>query len=247
MGLVTESMGVAHEKSFWLAWRIRRDNWHTCGSFRGRRSSSHRFMGFACGFAGRRVGFSTSPEDHDGSSRGSRTYRRNPFSLQIRAQDPFSGGRNHSDSRTVFLAHLLPNLFARVCGSFHRTQGPQSVSPDPMWKPRFDLFREQQPVAPPKDWEPSASSHSDGFVLSIPSLPGDQPSEVRFFGEGRMIRSNAPQILRRGKQGWELLLTQSPWARKGLTHLSGLLYRREGWGTEENPSFYRLNLPLSGN
>ena len=82
-------------------------------------------MGFACGFAGRRVGFSTSPEDHDGSSRGSRTYRRNPFSLQIRAQDPFSGGRNHSDSRTVFLAHLLPNLFARVCGSFHRTQGPQ--------------------------------------------------------------------------------------------------------------------------
>ena len=36
MGLVTESLGVAHEKSFWLAWRIRRDNgWHTYWKFPG--------------------------------------------------------------------------------------------------------------------------------------------------------------------------------------------------------------------
>ena len=249
MGLVTESMGVAHEKSFWLAWRIRRDNgWHTYWKFPGDVGVPPTVLWDLP--AGLQAGELVFPPP------------RKIMMAQV-------GAHGHT-GETLFLCKFEPKTPFRV-GETIRIQGQfswltcsqtclpgyadlsielkvrKSVSPDPMWKPRFDLFREQQPVAPPKDWEPSASSHSEGYVLSIPSLPGDQPSDVRFFGEGRMIRSNAPQILRRGKQGWELLLTQSPWARKGLTHLSGLLYRREGWGTEENPSFYRLNLPLSKN
>ena len=36
MGLVTETLGVSEEGSFWLAWRIRRDNgWHTYWKFPG--------------------------------------------------------------------------------------------------------------------------------------------------------------------------------------------------------------------
>lgn len=247
MGLVTETLGVSEEGSFWLAWRIRRDNgWHTYWKFPGDVGVPPTVL------------WDLPPGLQAGEL---------IFPAPQRIMMAQVGAHGHT-GETLYLCKFEPKVPFRV-GESIRIKGQFSwltcsqtclpgytdlsiefkvtkkTSPDPMWKPRFDLFRQQQPVDPPKDWIPTVSSHSDGFALTLPSLPGDQPSAVRFFGEGRMIRSNAPQTLRRGKEGWELLLTKSPWARKGETHLNGLLYRREGWGKGSSNPYYRVQLPLS--
>lgn len=141
--------------------------------------------------------------------------------------------------------------------SFAKLKISLNVSEKPLvdskWRPYFLNFRNNLPVLVPENWEPSAiqrlSEKSDALIsLMFPletkgSLPG-----MRFFGKGRMIRSNQIQIPRilkneNGKQLIEISMELSPWRNTEQNRLEGLLYNSSGWPNTKS-KFYQIDVPI---
>ena len=120
----------------------------------------------------------------------------------------------------------------------------EKVEYDPLWRPRFEAFRESIPSDAPFSWKFKAQTTGEKIDLLLPASFKESDGYPFFFAHGRLIRSHATQILRKGKDGWILSLTRSNWGTGKETELSGLLYRKEGWGKVALGSYLQIRVPL---
>ena len=83
------------------------------------------------------------------------------------------------------------------------------------------------------------------LVLKSPnlSLQKDQERPV-FFCSNRLIRSDGNQFLTREQGSLTLRLERSDWAKKDEKYLTGLVYRKDGWGEEVDSEYFSIQVPL---
>jgi thiol:disulfide interchange protein DsbD len=118
------------------------------------------------------------------------------------------------------------------------------VEYDPIWRPRFEVFRESMARDAPVGWEFRAFRNGDKIDLLLPPSVREKGGYPYLFGHGRLIRSHAPQVLRKGKDGWVLSLRRTTWGTGKEAELSGLLYRKEGWGKVSFGNYLQIRVPL---
>lgn len=116
---------------------------------------------------------------------------------------------------------------------------------DPLWSGRFELFRNSQPVHPPKNWTALSYASSKVIRLLVPGNSNEESPPLYFFGKGNLIRTNASQKIHKIKGFWEIQLERSPWSTGKEKYLSGLLYRKGGWNENKSKSYYQIELPLN--
>ena len=247
MSLVSEYNGFVDDDVFWVAWRISREaGWHTYWEFPGDVGvppsvkwdlppgiiaekmifpPPERIMMFQVGAYG-----------HTGES---------IFLFKFRSQVPFREGESIS-IKGKFSWLTCSNTCVPGYGELSiDIPAMEKPARDPLWHPRFEIFRKSQPSSPPENWKFEAEDKGNFAILKIPSLKTEDAGGLFFYPESRMFRSNKPQPVRKKNGVWEILLTKSEWDDYQENRLRGLVYRRNGWNGNKHQKFLRISVPLS--
>ena len=247
MELVSEQKTIVDGRPFWVGWRIvRKEGWHTYWKHPGD------------------VGVPPKIDWDlpDGMRAGEMIYAvpQRVSMGQVKAHGNYG--------ETLFLCRiepvvpLRPDTVARIAGKASWLTCSSQCLPgfadlsldlpvsdrvehDPLWRPRFEAFRKSLPIVAPPDLAFKARAHGDKIDLLLPASVAGPDRYPYFFGHGRLVRSHAPQVLRKGKDGWTLSMRRTPWSLKNEKELSGLVYLKNGWGNNLPSKYLRIRVPLS--
>ena len=252
MELLSENLSIAPGEPFYVGWRIRRDEgWHTYWKHPGD------------------VGVPPALkwEVPAGFQAGELCF---PPPQRIKMASVAAHGHK---GETLFLTQIVPpsdlplgakiTLHAKAswltcsrqcCPGFRDLSLELPVQRqariDPNAGQRFDVARGTWPRSL-EGWTIAALDKGRRIILRLDPPPAKDsevapplPSKPYFFGEGRLVRSNKPQVVKRKGGGLQIRLTRAEWAPEGAEILTGLVYAEEGWGGTNSPRYARIVAPL---
>lgn len=240
--LILPADGIESESSFWLGWQIKRDSgWHTYWEHPGDVGVAPSLSwdlpdGFQCDpplFSPplRVYMFDIGAYGHKNETL---------FLLRIHAPQLSPGNLLTLRARANWLACSDTCLPGQTDLKLEVPVRENPV-PDINWKKRMDHFLRSSPKGLPSQWRGRVTKAGKFYKLEF-STPGIPPGgDVDFFIQNRMARSQSLPLVKRKKDGLDILLEQSPWAMKDARRLKGLLQFNQTTGI---PVYYRVDLPL---
>ena len=249
MELVSEQKTVMDGKAFWIGWRIvREEGWHTYWKHPGDVGVAPRIKwSLPDGMRAGELLYSPPQRVKMGQVGAHGNYGETLFPCVNSNQSCLLTGAALSRYRgkrpgwpaPVNVSRVLPNCIIDIPVERQRSNtilfGNRGSSP--FGKP---FLATRLPIG--------VSGLFARAVTSIsylpPSLVGWRRGGAYFFAFGRQVRSHAPQVLRKSKSGWILSLKRSSWSSGKESELSGLLYRKEGWGVAGTRNYIRVRATL---
>ena len=249
MELVFEQKGITSGSEFWIGWRIiREDGWHTYWKHPGD------------------VGVPPSIEWElpPGFSIGELLYS---LPEKVKMGNIRANG-NYGETLFLAKAHAPPNLkvgelitfngkaswltCSRQCKpGFTDLSADVEVVPekvfDPVWRTKFDEFRKLIPKPLGPEWIVSASEQGRYIELVIRTRKQrNEKGQGRpiFFCSNRLIRSDGNQFLTIFHDKIKLRFDRSEWAEERENFLTGLIYKKNGWGGDVEGEYFSLQVPL---
>ena len=249
MELVFEQKGIVPGEEFWIGWRIIRERgWHTYWKHPGDVGVPPSIQwGLPPGFAAGELLYSLPQKVKMARIRANGNYGETLFLTKVQAPPDLEVGALITvQAKASWLAcsrQCKPG-FADLTAEVEVMQ--EEVF-DSALRTKFDEFRKLIPKPIGNDWIVSASDQGRfiELVLKSPnlSLQKDQERPV-FFCSNRLIRSDGNQFLTREQGSLTLRLERSDWAKKDEKYLSGLVYRKDGWGGEVDSEYFSIQVPL---
>jgi DsbC/DsbD-like thiol-disulfide interchange protein len=246
MELVSEQKTVVDGKAFWLGWRIIREKgWHTYWKHPGDVGVPPKIEWMVPdGFKVGELIYALPQRVSMGKVKAHGNYGETLFLCKFESSVPLESGMlleiSGKASWLTCSSRCLPgfaDLSIEIPVAKH-------VEYDPIWRPRFEAFRESMPRDAPANWTFQAFRNGDKIDLMLPPSVRETGGYPYLFGHGRLIRSHAPQVLRKGKNGWLLSLRRTTWGTGKEREISGLLYRKEGWGKVSFGNYLQIRVPL---
>jgi hypothetical protein len=218
MELVSEQKTVVDGKAFWLGWRIIREKgWHTYWKHPGDVGVPPKIEWMVPdGFKVGELIYALPQRVSMGKVKAHGNYGETLFLCKFESSVPLESG-------------MLLEISGKASW---------------IWRPRFEAFRESMPRDAPANWTFQAFRNGDKIDLMLPPSVRETGGYPYLFGHGRLIRSHAPQVLRKGKNGWLLSLRRTTWGTGKEREISGLLYRKEGWGKVSFGNYLQIRVPL---
>lgn len=247
MELVSEQRALTDGKAFWVGWRIVRDKgWHTYWKHPGDVGVPPRIKwSLPDGVKAGELIYSPPQRVKMGQVAAHGNYGETLFLCKFEPTVPLKkGGVVKISGKASWLAcsrQCQPGFAELVI----EIPVDEKIEYDPFWRPRFESFRGGLPCDTPADWSFKAVRKGGSIDLFLPPSFSKKEGSPYFFAFGRQVRSHAPQVLRKGKSGWILSLQCSSWSSGKESELSGLIYRREGWGFEGARNYIRVRAGLS--
>jgi thiol:disulfide interchange protein DsbD len=246
MELVSEQRTVMDGKAFWVGWRIvREEGWHTYWKHPGDVGVPPRIKwSLPDGMRAGELLYSPPQRVRMGKVGAHGNYGETLFLCKFEPIVPLDRGsvvKISGKASWLACSRQCQPGFAEL---FIDIPVGEKIEYDPFWKPRFESFRETLPGDPPVGWSFRAARKSGNIDLFLPPSLSMEAGGPCFFAFGRQVRSHGSQVLRKGKSGWILSLQRSSWSSGKETELSGLLYRKEGWGVANTRNYIRVRVPL---
>jgi len=247
MELVSEQRTVTDGKAFWVGWRIVRDEgWHTYWKHPGDVGVPPRIKwSLPDGMRAGELLYSPPQRVKMGKVGAHGNYGETLFLCKFEPIVPLERGsvvKISGKASWLACSRQCQPGFAEL---FIDIPVGEKIEYDPFWRPRFESFRETLPGDPPVGWRFRAVRKSGQIDLFLPPSLAVEAGGTCFFAFGRQVRSHGPQVLRKGKSGWILSLKRSSWSSGKESELSGLLYRKEGWGVANTRNYIRVRVPLA--
>jgi DsbC/DsbD-like thiol-disulfide interchange protein len=245
MELVSEQRTVMDGKAFWVGWRIVRDEgWHTYWKHPGDVGVPPRIKwSLPDGMRAGELLYAPPQRVRMGQVGAHGNYGETLFLCKFEPIVPLGQGSIVKISgKASWLACSRQCLPGFTELSIEIPVG-EKIEYDPFWRPRFESLRGTFPRDAPANWSFRAVRKSGNIELFLPSSLSDKDGRPYFFCFGRQVRSHSPQVLRKGKSGWILSLKRSSWSSGKERELSGLLYRKEGWGGHAG-NYIRVRAPV---
>ena len=249
MELVFEQSGIVPGKEFWIGWRIIRERgWHTYWKHPGDVGVPPSIKWeLPQGFVAGELLYSLPQKVKMARIRANGNYGETLFLTKVQAPaDLEVGSLITVQAKASWLAcsrQCKPG-FADLTAEIKVVQ--EEVF-DSALRSKFDEFRKLIPKPISDDWNVYASDQGRfiELVLESPhaSLEKDQERPV-FFCSNRLIRSDGNQFLTREQGSLKLRLERSDWAKKDEKYLTGLVYRKGGWGGEVESEYFSIQVPL---
>jgi thiol:disulfide interchange protein DsbD len=247
MELVFEQQGIIPGGEFWIGWRMIRDKgWHTYWKHPGDVGVPPSIKWeFPLGFVVGEMLYSLPEKVKMGSIRANGNYGETLFLTKIQAPlDLEVGALITVKAKASWLA------CSRQCkpGFADLSAEVEVVGEkvfDSALQSKFDECRRLIPKPLGDNWNVTASEKGRYIELVLkPANPGLDKGLERpvFFCSNRLIRSDGNQFLTRMKGSLHLRLERSEWANPNENFLSGLVYRKNGWGGEGE--YFSINVPL---
>lgn len=246
MELVSEQKTVVDGNEFWLGWRIVRERgWHTYWKYPGDVGVPPEIKWMVPdGVRAGELIYALPQRVSMGKVKAHGNYGETIFLCKFESSVPLELGKSLEISGKASWLTCSSRCLPGFADLSIEIPVAKNVEYDPIWRPRFEAFRESIPVNAPANWKFQAVEKGDRIDLLLPSFVKEVGGYPYLFPYGRLIRSHAPQVLRRGKEGWVLSLRRTSWGSRKDTELSGLLYRKEGWGKESLGNYLQIRVPL---
>jgi DsbC/DsbD-like thiol-disulfide interchange protein len=246
MELVSEQKTVMDGKAFWIGWRIvREEGWHTYWKHPGDVGVAPRIKwSLPDGMRAGELLYSPPQRVKMGQVGAHGNYGETLFLCKFEPIVPLDRGsvvKISGKASWLACSRQCQPGFAELIIDI---PVGDKIEYDPFWKPRFESFRETLPGDAPADWSFRAVRKSGNIDLFLPPSLSMEAGGAYFFAFGRQVRSHAPQVLRKSKSGWILSLNRSSWSSGKESELSGLLYRKEGWGVAGTRNYIRVRATL---
>lgn len=247
MELVSEQKTVVDGKAFWVGWRIAREKgWHTYWKHPGDVGVPPRIKwSLPDGMRAGELLYSPPQQVKMGQVGAYGNYGETLFLCKFEPIVPLDVGTTVKISGKASWLACSRQCKPGFADLFLEIPVGKKVEYDPFWRPRFESFRKSLPMDAPVDWTFKAVRKGENIELFLPASLSSKTRGLRFFAHGRQVRSHAPQVLRKAESGWILSLTRSSWSSGEEKELSGLLYRKEGWGVAGNRNYIRMRAILS--
>ena len=247
MELVSEQRTVVDGKAFWVGWRMVRDKgWHTYWEHPGDVGVPPRIKwSLPDGMRAGELLYSPPQRVKMGQVGAYGNYGETLFLCRFDPVVPLERGSVVKISGRASWLACSRQCRPGFADLFIEIPVAEKIEYDPFWRPKFESFRQTLPGDPPAEWSFRAVRKSDKVDLFLPPSFPVQAGGIYFFPYGRQIRSHAPQLFRKDKEGWILSLKRSVWSSDQERELSGLLYRKEGWGIANTRNYLRLRATLS--
>ena len=246
MELVSEQKNVVEGQAFWLGWRIVREKgWHTYWKHPGDVGVAPKMEWVLPD--GVRAGefiYALPQQVRMGKVRAHGNYGETLFLCRFESSVPLEPGKLMEISGKASWLTCSSRCLPGFADLSIKIPVAEKVEYDPLWRPRFEAFRESIPSDAPISWKFKAKRTGDRIDLLLPAFFKESDGYPYLFVHGRLIRSHAAQILRKSKDGWILSLKRSNWGTGKETEVSGLLYRKEGWGKVALGSYLQIRVPL---
>jgi thiol:disulfide interchange protein DsbD len=249
MELVFEQQGIIPGEEFWIGWRIVREKgWHTYWKHPGDVGVPPSIKWeLPPGFATEELLYSLPQKVKMASIRANGNYGETLFLTKAQAPSDLEiGALITVKAKASWLAcsrQCKPG-FADLSAEVEVVQ--EEVF-DSALQSKFEEFRKLIPGPIGDDWKVSASNQGRYIELVLqpknPSLGKEQERPV-FFCSNRLVRSDGIQFLTRDQGSLKLRLERSDWAEKEEKFLTGLVYRKNGWGGEVETEYFSIQVPL---
>ena len=249
MELVFEQRGIIPGGEFWIGWRIIRERgWHTYWKHPGDVGVPPSIKwDLPTGFVAGELLYSLPEKVKMARIRANGNYGETLFLTQVQAP---------ADLKVGTLITLKANASWLACSRQCKpgfadltaeVEVVQQEAFDSVLHSKFDEFRRLIPKPIGDDWIVSASDQGRYIELVLKSqnlsLEKDQERPV-FFCSNRLIRSDGNQFLTREQGSLTLRLERSDWAKEDEKYLTGLVYRKDGWGGEVDSEYFSIQVPL---
>lgn len=249
MDLVMEQDGVVAGKEFWIGWHIIRDSgWHTYWQHPGDVGVPPSIdwevpKGFSVGPL-----LYCSPEKVKmGTIRANGNYGETLFLFKVKCSDNVQVGETFvMEGKASWLTcsrQCLPG-FTDLSIEFEVVD---RSSFDSVWHPRFEEFRNSIPEKIGEEWQLSATEQNGFITLHMQGKAkndfarSDRPV---FYSYDRIVRSNGNQFFTQKDDLLALRLQRSKWSVKDDGFLSGLIYRKQGWGKGSSSPYSEIRVPI---
>jgi len=246
MELVSEQKTVMDGKAFWVGWRIVRDEgWHTYWKHPGDVGVAPRIKwSLPDGMRAGELLYSPPQRVKMGQVGAHGNYGETLFLCKFEPIVPLDRGSVVKISGKASWLACSRQCQPGFTELFIDIPVGEKIEYDPFWRPRFESFRQTLPGEAPAGWNFRAVRRSGSIDLFLPPSLSVEPGGTCFFAFGRQVRSHGSQVLRKGKSGWILSLRRSSWSSGQERDLSGLLYRKEGWGVADTRNYIKVRVPL---
>ena len=249
MELVFEQDGIIPGGEFWIGWRIIRDKgWHTYWKHPGDVGVPPSIKWeLPPGFVTEEMLYSLPEKVKMARIRANGHYGETLFLTKVQAPHDLEVG-----SLITLKAKASWLACSRQCKpGFADLDAEVEVvkekALDQALQSKFDEFRKLIPKPLGNDWIVSASDQGRYIELILksrnPSLEKDQERPV-FFCSNRLTRSDGNQLLTRDQSSLKLRLERSDWAEKSEKLLTGLVYKKGGWGGAVDSEYFSIQVPL---
>jgi thiol:disulfide interchange protein DsbD len=252
MELVFEQQGIIPGGEFWIGWRIIRDKgWHTYWKHPGDVGVPPSIKwDLPPGFVTDDMLYSLPEKVKMARIRANGHYGETLFLTKVQAP-------HHLEVGALITVKAKASWLAcsRQCKPGFadletQVEVVKKKAFDNALRSKFDKFRKLIPKAIGDDWTVSASDRGRHIELILksknPSFENDQERPV-FFCSNRLTRSDGNQLLTRGQGVLKLRLERSDWADKSEKFLTGLVYKKGGWGRDAEIEYFSIQVPLLPN
>lgn len=249
MELVVEQNGIIPGEEFWVGWHIvREQGWHTYWKHPGDVGVPPSLTWLLPeGFSNGELLFCSPNKVKMASIRANGNYGETLFLTKFKAPSGIKVGETITlNSKASWLAcsrQCVPgftNLSIEV-------EVVDSKEYESEWHSKFEEFRKSIPPPLSPEWEVSVINKGKFIELELKNKGAIVLKENRpiFFCSNRLIRSNGNQLFNQKNNALYLRLERSPWASKNENFLSGLVYKKDGWGDGTEIRYTSISVPLS--
>ena len=247
MELVLEQDGIVAGAEFWVGWRIIRENgWHTYWKHPGDVGVPPSIeWNLPQGFIAGEMLYALPEKVKMANIRANGNYGETIFLVKMKAPKNLKLGDivdlKAKASWLTCSQQCLPGFTDLSVG----VEVVDSAEIVPVWNQRFEQFKQNIPENLGSSWKISAKKDNNFVYVSFVLTEGMDTEKSRpvFFCSNRLVKSDGNQFLTRKKNSFTLRMDLSEWANKGEKYLSGLIYRKNGWGVAS--SYAKVHVPFS--
>ena len=249
MELLLEQEGIEPGSDFWVGWRIIREKgWHTYWEHPGDVGVPPLLdWNLPKDFSAGEILYALPEKVKMGTIRANGNYGETFFLIKIKAPDSLKIGDiveiNAKASWLTCSQQCLPG-FTDLSLSVEVVEFAE-INSD--LNNRFEKIRANIPRFLEGSWGISARQDDKYIHLSFqhPSLSGEETDRPVFYCSNRFVRSDGMQFLTKKKGVFSLRMERSEWANKDENFLTGLIYRKSGWGFKGESLYAKIKVPLN--